>query len=232
MIPTFQIGGLGLRRGSVSGGVVSPFPIVEEVTATPGWDTAVTSKALTMNSTVNAGDLLIWIGGISDGSGAATITPPTGWATALISNGTTRRLYAIYKVADGSEGGVAQNLVTSAVCRGVGVCYRIRTGTYTGTPEAANSTPGAGVAPCPSLTPSWGADDMLAIGCVMGTPGTVTVSAYPLADNQRLGSSGINSPLICASCSDEVSSSPVSPGSFTLSAYATIRTGTIAVRGI
>lgn len=219
--------------GQGSGPPPSTFPVIDSITVTPGAggaDPAASTKTLVMPASINAGDLLLWVGAVSCQAGTPTITPPTGW-TQLVNEGTTRKLYACYKVATGTEGASPQDLSFSITSRSAGNCYRIGAGTYTGNPEAISAAPGAGTATCPSLSPTWGSLDMLAIAACTGTAGGVTVSAYPLPDHQSFQSTGTNSAMIIARCSDEVSASPISPGGFTLSAYNNVRTATIAVRG-
>lgn len=231
MIPTLQIGGLGLMRRSAAGGVGGgSFPTMLGVTATSPIETNASSHVLTLPGTINAGDLLVMFVYLSSGA-SITLTTPSGWTKPSgAESGTTRYLGVIYKVATGSEG--ASVTISATTSRCIAYCARIQAGTYTGTPEAANAgnTSSSSLA-CASITPSWGASASAVLAGAISTT-TGTVSAYPLASNQATAEIVSANAFDAAICTGQSSASPISPGTYTFGGTVTVtRATSIAIKG-
>jgi hypothetical protein len=230
MIPTLQLGQIGRARNATGGGGAGNFPVILSVTATAPIETNSSTHSLTLPGTINAGDLLVMYVYLSSGA-AISLTTPAGWSKPSGGeSGTTRFLGTLYKVATGSEGATLSITATASRC--IAYCVRIQAGTYTGTPEAANTgnTSSASVA-CAPVSPSWGA---AASAVLAGATAQVTgsVTAYPLGSNQATSEIVSANAFDATICSGQSSASTISPGTFTFSGSGTvIRQTTVVVRG-
>ena len=211
--------------------VVSP-QVASVTTSTFGTNT--TAHAVTMPSSVSAGDLLLMLV-TSDGS--ANQTTPSGW-TALFLNqrsGTAVTFSAFTKVATGTEGGTTVNVATSATEQAAAQVYRITSwyGNLSGVVTSASAT-GTNASPNPaSLTPSWGAGNTLWIAThAADHNSTRSTTAYPanytngLHTQSNTGSSAVH----VSSARRAQNAATEDPGTFTMSASDDWVARTIAVR--
>lgn len=138
-----------------------------------GTNGAGTSHTINLPSSIQAGDLLIVWWGFGNDPGATTTT---GW-TNMGVDGTNGRGAIVYKTATGSEGATDTWSTTNSV-KTATIAWRISG--WQGTPEKgtaaqANSTN----ADPPSITPSWGAADILVLVMMDATLNTNVASAAP-----------------------------------------------------
>jgi len=121
-----------------------------------------TSHTVSLPASIAAGDRLICMSGWNESFGATSPSWPAGWTQKTFqANGSSTSLEVRERFADGSEG-ASITVTTSASTRAAHVCYRI-TGAHTTLPiEVGTAATGSSANPDPpSLTPSWGADDIL-----------------------------------------------------------------------
>lgn len=213
------------------------FPVFEAVSRTTG-------VSPTAPATVNANDLLVALlvvdGSVDFDTGADPANDPfatDGW-TLLFStlSGTACRLVGYYKLAVGTEDGVAYNCIWTAATRQVTHIYRF---SYPGGPpggtlcEAATPATGTSAAPDPpSVTPSWGAGNTLWLIVEGSDDQTADVSAYPTnytangIYNEVSASNGVG----LGSSYRAVNVASENPGAFTLAASQEWVAATIAIK--
>lgn len=209
------------------------FPTVQSITETN--NSFVSTHSFDLPATINAGDLLLLIVGISDNSENATT--PTDWTKLDETNGTSRDIVIFYKIADGDEDGGSVSLDTDTSEDTSGQVYRI-TG-WNGT--ASGIEAGTGVTDDtqtddspdpPSLNPSgWGTEDTLWIAVCTHDP-TDSVSSYPTnytnGTDTKSGDLGSDSRIATARRENNTASED--PGVFTMSDGAAWIAQTIAIR--
>lgn len=212
------------------GGVVPVGPVYLSNTPTVLDSADTTNHLVSMPASVGVGDLLIALLAVD---GTPTLTTPSGWTSLAQVNATTAAKGAIfYTVAAGTEGGTTVDFVTSASERMMAQVVRIQAGTYSGTPEQANTTFAGTLTPDPpSLSPSWGSDDTLWLA-ILVTDTTRTISVYPLPDNNfRTASASVGSAYTTlGSCSQQVTTGTLNPGTFTVNLSSNIVVFTMAIR--
>lgn len=175
----------------------------------------VTEHTVNLPGGIQAEDLLLVFFATD---GAPTITFPNGWVRRIShSSGTSVRLAAAYKIADGTEGATI-TVTTSSAQMAAHISYRI-TG-YTGTPSFLSESSGGGesVNPDPpSLSPPWEASDTLWFAAC-AWDGAHYVSDYPT--NYTNGYfEWISGPGACGvgACRRELNAESEDPGTFTIS---------------
>jgi hypothetical protein len=221
----------------VSGGVCNGFPTAGE-RLVQNFSTAALSHAVTMPSTVDAGDLLMVLFA-SDAN--TSVTTPSGWT--IPTNGTqTRGANAqgnVYvKVASGSEDGTTVDFATTATEEAAAQVYRIKAGDWYGTlagVEVANGgdfgattiTPNP-----PALNPTgWGTENTLWIAFVAGSSYTA-VTTYPAnysSGAHNLSNTGTNGASASSAWRENAVASE-DPGTFTMSTNSDGVAFTIAIR--
>ena len=192
-----------------------------------GFPTAGSTHNVSMPASVSVNDLLICA---FTHRGSGTATTPSGWTLlTYTNNGGGCKLGSYYKVADGSEGGTTVNFATTTNGQAEAIVYHVPAGTYTGTPEVSGTFASSANPNPPLLTPSWGMDDVLWIA-VFGCFDQITVSVYPLPDNNEAYSSSAVSSVSIGSCTTVLSASSEDPGTFTISASKSWLAHTIGLR--
>ena len=209
------------------------FPTVTGTNTTNG-TAAVTSAAVNLPATVNAGDTLI-VFHRSAVSGAHAY--PGGW-TEFFDIGTPDQTSAAWKKADGTEGGT-QITVTQASGKFASVAYSIGNAadpTVTA-PQASTGTSGNSANPDPgTVTPTGGADDYLWL-TFMGVEGEQTSPpTYPTnyTESQTAADSGAGGAIttnvrVAGAKRTDLNAASENPGTFTISAADDWRAFTIAV---
>lgn len=164
----------------------------------------------------SVGSLLIVLFSVD---GNPSVTWPSGWSSLFATaNGSTNRLEARYRVADGTEVGTI-TLTTSASEGSAHTTYRI-TGHNSSTdpPEAGISATGTNTNPDPpSLTPTGGAKDYLWLA-VQGNDGNRSTDAYPTnytngINNRWASANGVG----VGSARRLLNAASDNPGTFTIS---------------
>src|SRR3972149_7389787 len=138
------------------------FPIYQSATDTD-FATSVTSMAVNMPATVNAGDLLIAL--VSARNSGSWTTIPTSWNEfdSQIGGASVGELTLFYKIADGTEDGGTATWVTDTSTTAAWVVLRITSWHGTTPPESDTASGDATNANPPTLSPSWGSADNLFI---------------------------------------------------------------------
>lgn len=165
------------------------FPAVQSRTGT-SFSSSSTTHNVAMPATVNTGDVLLLLFFARFGG---TFTNPSGWGSPIfdtLNNGSSRRMAAWVKTANGSEGGTTVNVATSANARAESTVWRF-TGASgvidTGTPF----TPAGAASPNPpNCNSSAGTQDILWL--VMLGMNSLTTNSAPAnyGDFQRYNGSG------------------------------------------
>lgn len=200
------------------------FPVVASLTATVFTSTA-TAHLVNMPATVNSGDLLItkFVNQVD------AVTTPSGW-TQLHSTANTVRLGTYYRIADGTEGGIQVNFVTSSPRRAAAHVYRITSWHGTTPPEVGTAATGNSTLPDPpTLSPSWGAEDTLWLAGT-GAGAIVTVSVYPTSYTDGADDDATTTAPTVASARRELNATSDDPGTFTISGSTTWVAQTLAIR--
>lgn len=149
--------------GSPEGDARGPIlPHVRSFNVTPG---DASTMSVPLPPVYEAGDLLLMFitnyrGDVEDESDDISLTTPSGWTQRyhVTGPGYCRRASCFYKVATGSEGD-SVDVAANRSCSWGTITCAVRG--YTGTPESATAT-GTSTAPdSPSLSPSWGNDEVL-----------------------------------------------------------------------
>lgn len=176
---------------------------------------------VTVSFTASVGDLVIIAAGISIASGTVAAT---GWTNIMSSVsiwlGISQTMSIMYRVIDGSEGGVA-TIPRGSSCYMACVYYVISASTWDGTtpPEVAHTSMGGGSnANPPSLNPSgWGTEDSLWVAGYFyrnqGTTGQPTAYPTNYTSNQLDGYVG-GSYGHMVLCSRELNAASEDPGAF------------------
>jgi hypothetical protein len=207
-------------------------PAVTSVTET-AFGTDTTDHYVDMPATVNAGDLLIVL---FTNDGSATVTRPDGWSSlASDVNGSAVRLSVYYKIAAGTEGGTAVNLVTSAGEQASAQVYRITDWNGTTPPEISTAATNATPAPNPaSLNPAgWNVTDTLWLAVVGQDRGDQEgTTTYPASYSDGIGtlSSGELGNCRTLSARRVHATASENPGAFTIPVGEEWVAFTIAVR--
>jgi hypothetical protein len=169
------------------GGSAVGFPNLLSITTTP-FNSATTNHAANFPATVNAGDLIVALVS-SDGTLAdsAVTTPGGGWVAegSQHQSGGGYRISVFSLIAAGTEGGTTVNFVTAGSEEAIVSLFRIQAGTHANDVEATffNASSGGSSIANPALTPTWGSANTL-WGAAIVTGGGLTVTSYPLPDNQ------------------------------------------------
>lgn len=219
------------------GGVCNGFPSFKE-RLTQNFSTAATSHAVTMPSTVDAGDLLLVL---FTNDANSTVTTPSGWTlptNGSVARGTAARGSVYIKVAGGTEDGTTVDFVTSAAEEAASQVYRIPAGEWSGTTagvEVANSgDPGATTTTPnpPALNPGgWGTENTLWISYAAGSSYTA-VTTYPTNYNggaHNLSNTGTAGASVSSAWLESAVASE-DPGTFTMSTNSDGVAFTIGIR--
>lgn len=199
--------------------------------------TNVTSSSTTHNiampAIVVAGDLLLAFVAARDDN----LTTPAGWTLLgkRSAGASTTTGSVFYKVAAGTEGGTTVNFATATSSLMSAQVVRIQSGTYSSTPETANTFATSGTTPDPpSLSPSWGSYNVLLFAFV-STNNSRTISVYPLPDNQQLAATGApgvgGTHQTTGLCTQQATGSTFNPGTFTINVSSFWTAHTIALKG-
>jgi len=195
------------------------FPTVAAVNG--GYDGTGTSHTVNLPSGIASGDLLLVF---FNSESNPTITFPDGWYNLFQASYSTNVTFgAWYRIADGTEGSTI-TVTTSTSQSTDHTSYRITS--YSGTPTVGTAVTGIGTTPNPpSLTPSWGAKDILWFAAV-GYWGSFNISAYPT--NYTNGrKDGLN--LCLGTARRELNAASEDPGTFTLTGSALWVANTVAI---
>lgn len=222
--------------GFNSGTIAPPpqaFPVIAgtATTFTAGTSTT-TPYAINLPSSISAGDMLLMFVQYRRG-GRAVSGFTEAWTQAWESDdGSTRRAYAFWRIADGSEGATTSMAVTGGTENVAAAVYRI-TGAQSvavGTTVLAfNAAPDP-----PSLSPSWGSAKTLWFVFISTIDATKTLSAYPANySSSQLGGSpapanALGQRISVGAYSNQTGTED--PGAGTLSASTNNVSQTIAVR--
>ena len=208
------------------------FPTISGAVSSNSTSARISSLAVTLPSSIVAGNLLFIFFACSTTAGTSTMTVPAGW-TALYNQaggGNLRVCAGIYKVASGSEGSSVTVTWSRAVTIAA-VAFQV-TG-YTGTPVDGTLATGSSTAPNPpSLTSGFGAVDTLWLGTCHVSGGSVP-SAVP-ANYSSVGTSTGNGPnprSFLGVASRNLNASSEDPGAFTITS-GQWGANTIAIQGI
>lgn len=218
-------------------GAVYAAPDFPQVAAVCGGTTlAGTSHTVYLPAGIAAGDLLL-VFVAADGGASATqnITFPnegTDWfelfkAGRPATGNPELLLGAWYRIADGTEGSHLN--VTTTMSRQTAYTSYLITGCYLEL-EAATAN-GMSVSPNPpSLTPSWGAADMLWFAaCGYDNDTTKSITTYPISYTNGRDENTYNCGL--ATARRELNAASEDPGPFTLSGAEQWVAATVAIRG-
>ncbi|RUU29775.1 hypothetical protein [Mesorhizobium sp. M6A.T.Ce.TU.016.01.1.1] len=206
----------------------APFPLVNG-TNTSLNDTLVTSHTVLLPASITVGELLIIV--ITLGGASTTLSTPAGWNQLFKVEGSSRTSAGYYRVATGSEG--ASVSVTSGATR-KSRHQSFRISNYQGTPEATAANSLSTNPDPPTLTPSWGSDDVLWIafeGHRGGTssPTTAAPSGYTnFATGTTTGAA--NDDAVCSTARLTSVASSENPGVFTV-VNSNWVAATMAIRG-
>ena len=177
---------------------------------------------------VDAGDLLINLGG-NDGTGDSAVSvPSTDIITA--TNAQNHGIYAAYETADGDEGGTTYtvDLTGTEELQAYSICISNWSGTA---PEASTLSNGSSAAPnANSITPSWSGDTLYITVCTWnGDAGGVSAWPSGYTGNQTEGQVGtVNG---CAFATKTGAAGAEDAGAWTLTNSVGWQAVTIAVKG-
>lgn len=193
---------------------------------------ATTSRNATNPASISAGDTLVGAICLRDSAGATTGWP-AGWTERHDTGfNASVTLSVAVKIADGTEG--ATTTITSANGVGVWRLFRVTGAHASSLPEAG--TPASAVTTTPNpptVTPSWGSDDILVFAIECASTTSSTVSAYPTnyTDNQSNGvSTGAPGVTIGIATRALTGVSSENPGTFTINTNDNTVASTVAVR--
>lgn len=197
------------------------------------FNTGATTHNVTMPATVDSGDLLVALIGMTsngDNNTDPVIATPSGWTrldydTDFIGSSSDGAGGVYVKIADGTEDGGTVNWSTTATTRGVAQVYRVTAwnGTSSGWSIAELSGFATTTPDPPSLTPSFGASDTLWMVMGFWLQDNELISAasanYTDAVDTITAFSGSNDMTI-GSFRRELNAASEDPGTFTLDASA------------
>lgn len=197
--------------------------------------TSVTSMAVNMPATVDAGDLLIAI--VSVRNALTWNTIPTGWnkISESAGGGSVGELSIFYKIADGSEDGGTATWVASVGSSAAWMVIRVTGWHGTTPPEVGTAASGdASNANPPSVAPSWGSDDNLFIA-VAGNAATGETTGFTAAPTnygslRNNGASSGGATCNVASATRQLAAASDDPGTFTPNSNRFWAAQTIAIR--
>lgn len=189
-----------------------------------------TSHTVSLAPDRESGDLLLLL--MARDGGTDNPSTPSGW-TQLVSDGQGVGVTCDcwYKTSDGTE---PDTITVSAVDAEMfaSVCYNIKAGTWSGTPEVgtlhkANTYNGDP----PSVTPSWGSDSTLWIA-FMARETNAAISDYPTGFPQYRAAARANSGEGAGMnvCADVEEAASKDPGTFDAPASRNSVSGTIAIK--
>lgn len=203
--------------------------------------TSVTSMAVNMPATVNAGDLLIAYVQVRNAGTWSTV--PSGWNpvpkigggnVSQAGGGSVGKFDAFYKIADGTEDGGTATWIHST---GTSAQWHVRRVTdWHGTtpPEGTTASGDATNANPPSATPSWGSADNLFLVSA-GNAATGETTGFTAAPTnytglQSNGGSGGGATVNLATAYRQLTASSDDPGTFTPNSNRFWTASTIVVR--
>lgn len=158
------------------------------VTRTTGQSSA--TQIVSMPASVAAGDLLLMIVALGNDTTFASGTPPSGWTlVGGVGQSGTSRVYVLYRIASGTEGGTTLNIGISKVTLSIFEIHRIKNGTFHAAGPitvAPYNTGTSALINYPSLAPLWGEVPILWFSAAVfqGRFGGSTVTGYPFANGQ------------------------------------------------
>lgn len=179
------------------------------------------------------GDLLLAVVS-TDATGATSqVSPPPGWSMlfTLDDARNSMRGTVLVRTADGSESGGVVNFQTGGNTELAAAVGRVRTGTFSGTPEiSAASHEATTSAPTPALSPSWGAKPTLWIPVMF--LGRAPPYSGPYTDNFGVVDAMASSTNGCSLgvCTHIENVSTLSPGTWSHQPSSSPITALIAVR--
>lgn len=207
------------------------FPTVDGVQGSVS--TSGTSHTINLGATPADGTGILVVMTTRGNSG--TITLPSGFSAVISDTSSAPSFMIAWASASGLGSSISISTNNSV---GVSaIVIRVTASTFTGSPAAplapatgTNSTPNP-----PSLSPGWGADDVLWVAA-MGQLEHRTVSSYPsdYADNQTSQQStgaGASFQTVTALATRSLNASSQDPGAFTMNASGSWYALTIAIRG-
>lgn len=192
------------------------------------FNTNVTSHAVAMPASVNAGDLLVVGAMIS----AETYTITASGFTSIGSSGRNSaiKVQYFYKIGSGTEGGTTVDFVTSSAVRMVAQVFRIQAASFhASAPEGQFANGNSNTPAPPILSPSWGsASTLWLIGA--GINGTGSISSYPTANNNNAQAGTGGATRVIASCTDSAVTGSLNPGTFGIGSALDWVAATIGIR--
>lgn len=209
------------------------YPVVAATTSSAKTAATGTTHTVSLPSGIQAGDLLLvfWV----DADVASTVATPSGWTELFNMVGTAdQRRYAMYRVADGSEGATV-TVTTSNAERSAHTAYRIAAGSYQGEPVAGTVNSNTSTSPDPnSLTSGFGSVPTLWIasshsaGTSAATtpPTNYSVDAFGYSGNTGTGHARMTT------ASRKLTAASENPGTFALGASVVWGANTVALQGI
>lgn len=187
-----------------------------------------TTHAMPLPASLASGDLLVIFFSIDAAGG--TITTPAGWTQLFTASNSPVVASCFYKISNGAEG--ASVTITHTSGKAGGTSYRISTGTWSGTPEAAaTAATGSSATPDPpSVTPSWGSADNLFLAASFIQEVGVISSAPTNYSNALTGASGSTSAVTTGSAQRQLTSATDDPGTFTWGSSSTWLAQTVVIK--
>lgn len=202
----------------------SAYPTVEATNTSSAASAA--SASVSLPTGIVSGNLLIALCVLFDDR---THTWPAGWTELYDADTGSQSSSAAYRVADGSEG--ASITVNFGGGSSASAHITMRISNYQGTPEVGTAVGGISTSPNPpSITPSWGSDDILVLAMV-GARTTSVVSAAPSSYTDLLTVAAGGSGPSAAIARREVTGTTEDPGTATLPSSVEWTTNTLAIRG-
>lgn len=212
------------------------FPVYESATGTD-FATSVTSMAVNMPATVNAGDLLIALVEVRNAGTWSTI--PTGWnnitTVSQAGGGSVGKLNGFYKIADGTEDGGTATWVASTGTSAAWLVLKISSWHGTTPPEGTTASGDVTNANPPDFNPTgWDSEDTLWIA-VAGNAATGETTGFTAAPTNYInlisnGASSGGATVNVASSTRELAAASENPGTFTPNSNRFWAAATIAVR--
>lgn len=198
------------------------FPVLASTTDTD-FATSVTSMAVNMPATVNAGDLLIALVEVRNAGTWSTV--PSGWnaisGLSQAGGGSVGKLDGFYKIADGSEDGSTATWIASTGTSAAWQVLRVTDWHGTTPPEAATASGDVTAANPPTFNPSgWDTEDTLWIAIAgHAAASTAAWSAAPSGYSGFAinGASSGGAAVCVANGYKESAAASEDPGTFTVS---------------
>lgn len=209
------------------------FPVPGTPVAT-AFATSVTSMAVSLPATVNAGDRLIAVVEVRNAVTWNTI--PTGWSQLKqqAGGGSVGQLTVFEKIADGTEGGTKATWVASTGTSAIWQIIRVTGAHASSASEVASTSGDASNANPPAESPSWGADDNLWVA-IAGNAATGETTGFTAAPTnytglQSNGASSGGASVNVATATRQLNASSEDPGTFTPNSNRFWTAATLAVR--